>query len=102
MLPAIDRHVLEAVHHTAKQLGTPDAVVHRLLGHPKLIQSPGLADGTRLLLQADSDASRVGRGKHPETGMMWGDSGRLYYLIGEEQLKAHRLTEKPWVTMEMC
>src|SRR5262249_30764927 len=52
-------------------------VVHRLLGHPQLIQSPGLADGTKLLLQVDSD----GRGKVPKTGMMWGDSGRLYYLI---------------------
>jgi uncharacterized protein YwqG len=90
-----DAQGLENPHRAA-------SVIHRLLGHPQLIQSPGLADGTKLLLQADSDASRSGRGKAPATGMMWGDSGRLYYLIGEAALKAQRLTEKPWVTVEMC
>jgi uncharacterized protein YwqG len=76
-------------------------VVHRLLGHPQLIQSPGLADGTELLLQVDSDASSSGHGTAPETGMMWGDCGRLYYLIGDAELSAHRLAEKPWVLVEM-
>jgi hypothetical protein len=76
--------------------------LHRLLGHPQLIQSPGLADGTRLLLQVDSDAPRSGTGEDLRTGMMWGDSGRLYYLINDEALKARRLSEKPWVTVEMC
>jgi uncharacterized protein YwqG len=73
-------------------------VVHRLLGHPQLIQSPGLADGTKLLLQVDSD----GRGKAPATGMMWGDSGRLYYLISDNELKSPRLAATPWVLVEMC
>jgi len=79
-----------------------DAVVHRLLGHPQLIQSPGLADGTRLLLQVDSDTSRSGRGKAPQTGMTWGDSGRLYYLISDDELRSHRLTQRPWVMVQMC
>lgn len=63
---------------------------HQLLGHPQLIQSPGLADGTRLLVQVDSDC--VFRDKfYPRTNMMWGDAGRVYYLIEEGALKSHRL-----------
>jgi hypothetical protein len=58
------------------------ATCHRLLGHPQLIQSPGLAEGTRLLLQVDSD---------PEKGsnMTWADAGSVYFLIGASELKAH-------------
>jgi uncharacterized protein YwqG len=78
------------------------SVVHRLLGHPQLIQSPGLADGTKLLLQVDSDTSRADGNSPPKTGMMWGDAGRLYYLISDDELKGQRLTEKPWVLVEMC
>jgi uncharacterized protein YwqG len=77
------------------------APAHRLLGHPQLIQAPGLADGTRLLLQVDSDPPRT-IDQYPRTGMMWGDCGRVYYLVNERQLRAHRLTEKPWAMIEMC
>jgi uncharacterized protein YwqG len=73
------------------------APAHRMLGHPQLIQSPGLADGTRLLLQVDSDVGR----RWPKTGMIWGDGGRVYYLIGEDELRAHNFS-KPWAIMEMC
>jgi uncharacterized protein YwqG len=78
------------------------APTHRLLGHPQLIQSPGLAEGTRLLLQVDSDAPRPVRSQYPETGMLWGDCGRVYYLINEQELREHRLAEKPWAMVETC
>jgi hypothetical protein len=47
---------------------------HRLLGHPQLIQGPGLEEGTRLLFQVDSDCIFFDKG-YPRTGMMWGDAG---------------------------
>jgi uncharacterized protein YwqG len=65
--------------------------VHRLLGHPRLIQTPGLADGTKLLLQVDSDR---------EIGMMWGDAGTVYYLITDEELRSHKLAHEPWAMFQ--
>jgi len=62
---------------------------HRLLGHPQLIQGQGLEEGTRLLLQVDSDCIFFDKG-YPRTGMMWGDAGRIYYVIGDEELQSHR------------
>jgi hypothetical protein len=76
------------------------AVAHRLLGHPQLIHSPGLADGTRLLLQVDSDPPEFGGPDLPRTGMTWGDCGRIFYLISDDELESHRLAEKPWVLWE--
>jgi hypothetical protein len=32
--------------------------------------------------------------------MMWGDSGRIYYLASAGELRAHRFS-KPWAFMEM-
>jgi len=64
--------------------------IHRMLGHPQLVQSPGVADGTKLLLQVDSDCVFRDKG-YPETGMMWGDAGRVYYFVSEKDLKAHLL-----------
>lgn len=54
--------------------------VHRLGGYPMLIQT-FLEDyaGWRFLLQIDSDA---------EPGWMWGDAGRLYFWISQEDLAA--------------
>ena len=62
---------------------------HRLLGHPQLIQGPGLEEGTRLLLQVDSDCVFFDKG-YPHTGMMWGDAGRIYYVIVDQELQSHR------------
>ncbi len=55
---------------------------HRMLGHPGLVQhDPREAD--TLLLQVDSDDA---------ASMMWGDVGRLYYVIGLEDLRAQRFS----------
>ena len=68
--------VAEAQELPSKKTFAP---VHRLLGHPDLIQTPGLSDDCKLLLQVDSDGF-VPKYKHPKTGMMWGDAGRTHYL----------------------
>ncbi len=44
----------------------------------------------RLLLQVDSE---------DEYGMMWGDLGRLYFMIHKDDLKARRF-EKCWMTLQ--
>lgn len=95
----------EAESDVAAAQGLPTAnggnvSAHRLLGHPKMIQSPGLADGTRLLLQADADPAESLGPDLPRTGMTWGSGGRLYFLIDEEALAGRRLEEEPWVTWE--
>ena len=60
--------------------GTP---MHRMLGHPDAIQDdPSVGrPATCVLLQIDSDEA---------VGMMWGDLGRLYYLISAEDLAGRR------------
>ncbi|WP_438445399.1 YwqG family protein [Gorillibacterium sp. sgz5001074] len=97
------------------------SVTHQLLGHPGLIQgdmqlecqlaSNGLycGDGSgyrdprraeleagaaawRLLLQVDSEE---------EAGMMWGDSGRLYFWIREEDLR-ERQFDRVWLSLQCC
>jgi hypothetical protein len=60
---------------------------HKLLGHANTIQGPMEAECTppandwRLLLQVDSDGN---------AGMMWGDAGRLYFWIRDEDLRLAR------------
>jgi uncharacterized protein YwqG len=64
---------------------------YRLLGHPQLIQACRTANGypgARLLLQVDSDSVREDA-DYPRTGMMWGDAGRIYYYIRQDDLAAH-------------
>jgi uncharacterized protein YwqG len=87
---------------------------HRLLGHPQLIQNPmdlecqlassgvhcgyalvhgddrvqSLAEGARdwrLLLQIDTDEDGP--------GWMWGDVGRIYFWIKQQDLAAHRFDD---------
>ena len=56
--------------------------IHRMLGHPDAVQDDPRANrNTCLLLQIDSDE---------DIGMMWGDVGRLYYLIEHADLAARR------------
>ena len=62
--------------------------IHRMGGHPNLVQY-GRLDSTddmggaewRLLLQLDSEN---------QAGMMWGDQGRLYFTIREQDLRPSR------------
>lgn len=104
----------------ARVLGTPDDVIHRLLGHPDPVQgdmqhecqlaSNGVFCGNsgytqdptaqqlwpgshqwRLLLQIDSSEDL--------TGMMWGDLGRIYYWIREEDLAA-RNWDATWLVLQ--
>lgn len=68
-----------------------DESVHRMGGHPNLLQygrlnrngDNGGADWL-LLLQLDSES---------EAGMMWGDQGRLYFTIRERDLRSSRFEE---------
>ena len=101
-------------------LETEDETIHRVLGHPDPVQSgemqlecqlaangvwcgspegyedprvPGLAPGAadwRLLLQVDSQE---------ETDMMWGDLGRLYVWIRDEDLAARRF-DRTWLVLQ--
>lgn len=101
-------------------LGAPRGATHRLLGHPDALQGdmqeesqlvssgistgglvpgddparlaalPG-ADRWRLLAQVDST---------PEaTGMVWGDAGRLYFWIREDDLRAGAW-DQVWVVLQ--
>ena len=56
--------------------------VHRLGGHPMLIQTfPDDYAGQEFLMQIDSDE---------EANFMWGDAGRLFFWIRARDLKARR------------
>lgn len=64
-----------------QEFGPP---VHRMLGHPEIVQNDPRDETDRklhLLLQVDSE---------DRTGMMWGDLGRLYWWIAPEDLEARR------------
>jgi uncharacterized protein YwqG len=78
----------------------PGHAAHRLLGHAQFIQASGMGEGHRLLLQVSSDAGLSRKG-YPESGIgeTWHDCGRIYYLISEEALEAHRFAET-FVTVE--
>ena len=96
-------------------------IVHRIGGWPDLVQNPlwleaqlashgiyvGEPDGYRdprvdnlrvgaadwrLLLQIDSD---------DDAEMMWGDVGRLYFLMNKDDLIAERF-EKAWMVLQCC
>lgn len=82
-------------------VGWGPAPVHRMLGHPEFLQADGLSQGDALLLQVSSDcpAGLSSVGPYPETGMMWGDVGRIYYIISEADLKARHFGSV-WAVME--
>jgi hypothetical protein len=75
--------------------------VYRMLGHPELLQGCGLSKEERLLLQVSSDcqAGITEVGPYPETGMRWGDHGRIYYTISEADLKSQNFANV-WAQME--
>jgi uncharacterized protein YwqG len=71
------------------QVSASDGSVHRMGGYPNQVQYGELepADDWRLLLQLDSE---------DKAGMMWGDRGRLYFTIREEDMKSMSF-EKAWL-----
>ena len=109
----------EEIRIYADVLPSGDPVIHRLMGHPDPVQGdmqlechlaangvycgdasssrdpraarlrPGAADW-RLLLQVDSQ---------DEAGMMWGDVGRLYYWIRQEDLAAGQW-DRAWLILQ--
>ena len=117
--PADSSHVAalglapKEAHAYAETIGSEDGLVHRVLGHPEPIQGdmqlecqlvahglycgdasgyedpraqalePGATDW-RLLLQIDSEE---------DAGMMWGDSGRIYYWMTRDALAGRRWDE---------
>jgi hypothetical protein len=98
----IDQPSLENEAAAAQGFGPWYEPKHRLLGHPQLIQSCLTANGclgAKLLLQVDSDCVRK-EAAYPNTGMMWGDAGRIYYYIGEQDL-ATRNFGGVWAHLEM-
>jgi uncharacterized protein YwqG len=75
---------------------------HRLLGHPQLIQAFCTANrcpDARLLLQLDSDYNWANP-VLPQTGMMWGDAGRIFFYISQDDLNAQRFSHI-WAHEEM-
>jgi hypothetical protein len=72
------------------QDGWGPAPAHRMLGYPEALQSWELGEGELLLLQVCSDgpALNSGEGPYQDTGMMWGDAGRIYFIILEKDVKS--------------
>jgi uncharacterized protein YwqG len=115
-----DDDTLESYMEVQGQLASPNGdVAHKLLGHAQTIQgamelecalttngiytgdSRGYKDRRaaklaksqydwRLLLQIDSDE---------DAAMMWGDSGRIYYWIREQDLLERRF-DKTWLVLQ--
>jgi uncharacterized protein YwqG len=110
-----------AYHELLDELGLTTGWLHRLLGHPQLIQGPmelecqlasngircggteqdqkeaaALAPGAedwRLLLQIDTDEDGP--------GWMWGDAGRIYFWIKKQDLAARRF-DNVWLVFQCC
>lgn len=83
----------EAWEDLDERLESPDhGPFHRLGGYPMLVQSK-MSDiaGWKLLLQIDSDEAG------PD--WMWGDAGRLYFLIRPDDLRKRRF-ECAWCSEE--
>jgi len=59
-------------------------------GDPRVVAVAAKKHEWRLLLQVDSD---------PNAGMMWGDAGRLYFWIRDEDLRERRF-ERCWAILQ--
>jgi uncharacterized protein YwqG len=72
--------------------GDPSGVVHRMFGHGQWIQDDvtGGEPPRRLLLQIDSDDGSDG------PGWMWGDAGRLYFTMTDQELAEARFAQARW------
>ena len=75
------------------QVSASDGSVHRMGGYPNQVQYSKLEptdDDWQLLMQLDSE---------DEAGMMWGDVGRLYFTIREQDLKSLSF-DKTWMNWQ--
>jgi uncharacterized protein YwqG len=78
---------------------------HRMLGYPDFFQSGGCGPGDwKLLLQVDSDPrysvpSPDDAPDYPGPGMMWGDAGRIYFGIEQDDLVANNFADV-WAIVE--
>ena len=119
-LMGADDETLESYSDVQDKLASPNSdIAHKLLGHAQTIQgamelecaltSNGIYTGDargykdrraaklaksqydwRLLLQIDSDE---------HAGMMWGDAGRIYYWIRDQDLLERRF-DKSWLVLQ--
>lgn len=71
------------------QVSASDVSVHRMGGYPNQVQYSNLkpTDDWQLLMQLDSE---------DEAGMMWGDMGKLYFTIREQDLESLSF-DKTWM-----
>lgn len=74
------------------QVSASDGSVHRMGGYPNQVQYSKLkpTDEWQLLMQLDSE---------DEAGMMWGDVGKLYFTILEQDLKSLSF-DKTWMNWQ--
>jgi uncharacterized protein YwqG len=89
LFDAVDQGQLDELLHHADSLANHagEVPMHRLLGCASPIQSQPVGPGCSLLAQIDSDAS---------TGMMWGDSGIIYWWLRDADLAAGRWDRAIW------
>lgn len=110
-------HLNDAGSYSYAQLFAGDGPVHRIGGHPNLIQNNDLEMTAELVSHGvncgDSNAVRAAKsrglgagaaewrlllqlGSEEDAGMMWGDVGKLFFMIRESDLKALRF-ERVWM-----
>lgn len=76
---------------------------HRIGGHPKAVQGPVESEAAQVLQPGEQEADATARKQlasqlvllaqidgDARSGMQWGDSGRLYWLISRDDLAAGR------------
>lgn len=73
---------------------------HRMLGWADFVQTPGMEDDARLLLQVDSDPPYACEWP-TRTGMMWGDCGMIYWITDEAVLASGDYADI-WPFWECC
>lgn len=100
-------HVDELIEEAAEVqgLGPWHRPKHRMLGYPDFIQADGCGPGDwKLLLQVDSDPrfsspSPFEDPDCPGPGMMWGDSGHIFFGIEQGDLVARNFAAV-WASFE--
>ncbi|WP_151734936.1 YwqG family protein [Paenibacillus tengchongensis] len=120
-LTAEERERYWKMYGKVRELNDASGYVHKLLGHPDSIQgdmllecqlvndglycgdATGYNDPRRELLEPEADRWKLlfQLDSEEESGMMWGDVGRLYFWITEKDL-LQRDFSKVWVVQQCC